>query len=349
MKKIQNKKYRIALDAMGGDFAPYNEIQGAIEAFHNQKPDFDLEIVFVGKETKIKSVMSQFDTNGMEYSIVNAEEIVQMNDDPTLALKKKKDSSLYKGLQLHSNGYVDAFISSGNTGAVLSHATVMLGRIKGVSRPTIGTFFPTENNYPSLLIDVGANIDSKPRFLYEFAVMGSIFLNHMMGIENPRIALINIGEEKSKGTAVIQETYKMLEQSNLNFIGNVEGRDLFLGSADVMVTDGFTGNVLLKFAESFPSFLKSTIKSFAKKSIFNRLIIALMIPILKKILKEFDYEEYGGVPLLGVNGTVLVGHGKSSPKAINSMISEAVEIIKKDVNSKIEYALNPPVITEKRS
>jgi glycerol-3-phosphate acyltransferase PlsX len=344
---MKKENYKIALDVMGGDFAPINEIQGAVEACQNIQSNIDLEITFVGKEKKILSALKQFETNKLNYNIVNADEVITMSDDPTTAFKKKKNSSLYKGVELHANGYVDAFVSAGNTGAMLSTSTLLLGRLKGVSRPTIASFFPTEKDHPTLVLDVGANIDCKPRFLYEFAVMGSIYATNILALENPTVGLLNIGEEDSKGTAVVLETHKMLKESNLNFIGNIEGRDILQGTADVVVCDGFTGNIILKFAESFVGFLRSNIKAFAKKSIFNSMAVMPVIPIMKKIFMQFDYQTYGGVPLLGVNGNVIIGHGKSTPLAIQNMIYRGVDLIKNDINTKIELALNPNFVSEK--
>lgn len=345
MNKTEKKTYRIALDAMGGDFAPINEVAGAIEASKEIIGE-ELEIIFVGNENKIRSALSQFDESNLNYSIVNADEVVAMDDDPTLVLKKKKNSSLYKGIELHANGYADAFVSAGNTGAMLSTSTVILGRINGVARPTIGSFFPSVQPHPSLVMDVGANVVCKPRFLYEFAVMGSIYSRQILGLENPRVGLLNIGEEKSKGTDIVKETHALLGESQLNFLGNVEGRDILQGNADVIVCDGFVGNIILKFAESVFPFIKSQIKTFAGKKIFNKLMVAIAAPVLKKIFKQFDYQQYGGLPILGVNGVSIVGHGKSSPTAFKNMIFKAVEIVKKDVNKKIEIALNPQVISE---
>ena len=219
-----NRTLKIAVDAMGGDFAPINEVTGSINAYKNKDSSLDLEIILVGDEKKIRSAMLQNEYSDFKYSIVHADDVVTMNDDPTAVIKKKKNSSLYKGLELHSQGYADAFVSAGNTGAVLSTATVLLGRIKGISRPTIGQLFPTQTNTPTFVVDVGANIDSKPRFLFEFAIMANIYVNQMLGLENPRIGLLNIGEESSKGTDVILQTYALLKDSQLNFIGNEIGR-----------------------------------------------------------------------------------------------------------------------------
>lgn len=339
MNKIDGKTYRIALDAMGGDFAPINEVHGAISAFQNKKRDFELEIVFLGKENKIRAALAQFDFSGYKFSIVNADEIVSMDDESTSAIKKKQDSSMFRGLQMLSEGYVDAFVSAGNTGAVLSTATVLLGRIKGVSRPTIGTFMPSKGSYPTFILDVGANTVCKPRYLYEFAVMGSINVSQSFGLERPKIALLNIGEEPSKGTDTILQAYEMLKDSNLNFIGNIEGGDVLQHAADVVVCDGFTGNIMMKFAESIVGFLKYKFKDYADKNPLNLVKMATFKPTIKTIFKDFDYQEYGGVPLLGVNGVVIIGHGKSSPLAVQNMIFKAVSNVKNDINGKIENAL----------
>jgi glycerol-3-phosphate acyltransferase PlsX len=345
-KKSELDSLRIAIDAMGGDFAPVNEVNGAIQVFETHPNAEKLEIVLVGDETKIKEQLAKVDHSKLKFSIVHAEEVVSMDDEPTIAVKKKKNSSLYKGMELLQQGKVDAFVSAGNTGAVLATATVLLGRIKGVSRPTIGTFFPSQTDIPTFVMDVGANIDSKPRFLYEFAVMGNIHVKNLMGVENPKIGLLNIGEETSKGTEVVQETYKLLSQSNLNFIGNVEGRDVLKGTAHVIVCDGFTGNIILKFAESFVGFLKSNVMEYGKKGIINLMLLGIVKPVLKKILMQFDYQEYGGVPLLGVDGVVIIGHGKSTPKAIKHMLFRAMEMVTKDINGKIEEALRDDIEKE---
>ncbi len=335
------KSVRIALDAMGGDFAPENEILGAIEVFNSGNIPAELEIVFVGDEHKIKKCLAANDTSRMKYSIVHADDVVTMKDDPTEVIKTKKKSSLYIGAELHAKGGADAFVSAGNTGAMLAMSTILMGRIKGVSRPTIGTFLPSDSKYPVLLLDAGANVDCKARFLYEFAVMGSIYTSQILGIERPKIGLLSIGEEEKKGNEAVRQAHQLLKDSNLNFIGNVEGGDIMNGSCDVVVCDGFTGNVVLKFAESFSGFLKKMFKNYANKSLANKLLMACAMPALKSVFKQFNYEEYGGVPLIGVNGVSIIGHGKSSPKAIKNMILKAVETVQKQVNGKIEIALNP--------
>jgi glycerol-3-phosphate acyltransferase PlsX len=344
----EKRKIKIALDAMGGDFAPLNEVQGVFDAFKNNMTGCDIEVVLVGDDTKIRAAVAKYIDKKYSNNVTveHADQVITMDDEPTAGLKSKKNSSLTKGVELLKNGYVDAFVSAGNTGAVMSTSTILNGRIKGVSRPTIGTFIPTLKKSPTLLLDVGANAECKPKFLYEFAVMGSIYATHMFGLENPGVGLLNIGEEPGKGTETVQQAYKLLKASQLNFIGNIEGRDILPGTADVVVCDGFTGNVILKFAESVIGFLKNKMKDFASRNAFNMAAVAMIAPIFRRIFKGMDYQEHGGVPLLGVNGVVIIGHGKSTPKAIQNMIFKAVETVKKDVNGKIEKALNPPVISK---
>ncbi|MFN3307457.1 MAG: phosphate acyltransferase, partial [Candidatus Kapaibacteriota bacterium] len=207
--------------------------------------------------------------------------------------------------------------------------------------------FPTVGRFPTLVLDVGANIDVKPKYLYEFAVMGTIYYQNMFGIENPKVGLLNIGEEETKGSEILLTTHKILKNSSLNFIGNVEGRDVLLGTADVVVCDGLIGNIVLKFAESVLGLFKSKVRNYAKKSIVNALKVAVLKPALRNILKDMDYQQYGGVPLLGVNGVVIIGHGKSSPVAIQNMIFTALEQVKKDINKKIERALNINFVEKK--
>lgn len=323
---------------MGGDFAPINELQGAVQANRNKPKNVALELILLGNESLIETKLKSIDIGDLQYSIVHAEQVVNMKDDPTAVLKNKKESSLYKGVELIRRGEADAFVSAGNTGAVLTTATVLLGRITGVSRPTIGSYFPGVNK-SVMVLDVGANVDCKPRHLYDFALMGKIYIEKIMGIDNPRIGLLSIGEEDSKGNELIIETHKLLKNSGMNFMGNVEGRDILTKDLDIVVCDGYTGNVVLKFAESVLSLLKSKFKVFAEESFINKLIVGAFYPILKKVLSDFDYQKYGGVPLLGVNGVVIIGHGKSSPLAIQNMILKAVEQIEKEVNKEIELAL----------
>ncbi len=327
---------RIAVDVMGGDFAPRNVVAGAVEALQQTNNRFTL--LLVGPEETIRRELSQYPHKGLAYEILNATQTIDMHDTATAALKQKKDSSITVGLTAHKEGKADGFISAGHTGAVMSASTLILGRVEGVGRPTIGTFMPNEKGV-CLLVDAGANVDCKPQHLYEFAVMGSIYTSEMFGIDKPTVGLLSIGEESTKGDEVTLEAHQLISKSNLNFIGNVEGRDILKGKAHVVVCDGFVGNVVLKFAESVLDLLKTKFRAHAAKDVFRKVWVGAMYGTLKTILKDFDYQEYGGVPLLGVNGVTIIGHGKSTPKAIKNMILRAEETIQKKINYRIQEAL----------
>jgi len=330
------ERLNVAIDAMGGDFAPANEVAGGLQAPRQSGNSFHL--TFVGDESAIRQELAKHQHEGLSFSVVHASQVITMHDAPTAALKQKKDSSLAIAMDLHKQGKADACVSAGNTGAVLSASTLILGRIKGVSRPTIGTFFPTESGF-CLVVDAGANVDSRPQHLFEFGVMGSIYMKLMYGKENPSIGLLNVGEEETKGNEVALETHKRFKNHPINFKGNIEGRDILKGTTDVVVCDGFVGNIILKFGESVPNFLKAKLKAYAKRSFWNLLMIAMMRGPLRAALKDMDYEEYGGVPVLGVNGVSIIGHGSSSPKAIKNMVLKAVETAKRKVNTEILDAL----------
>jgi glycerol-3-phosphate acyltransferase PlsX len=334
---LENKRLKIAVDAMGGDLAPRNEVAGAIQALREANNRF--EVVLVGKEDEIRAELDRhYRTSGLIFSIVHASEVIEMRDVPTSALKAKSNSSLAIAVNMHKEGTVDAIVSVGNTGAVMAASTLILGRLEGISRPTIGAVLPTETG-SCILVDVGANVDCKPRHLLEFAVMGSIYAKEFFNSGNPRVGLLNIGEEAIKGDEVIQEAYALLSKSQLNFAGNVEGRDVLKGKADVVVCDGFVGNVLLKFAESVLSLLRKRFKRYAEQGTVQKLWMWSMSGTLRRILKAFDYQEHGGVPLLGVNGVAMVGHGNSTPKAIKNLILRAEEMVKHQVNQRIQEAI----------
>jgi phosphate acyltransferase len=333
------KKLRIALDVMGGDYAPEREIAGAIEALKISRDIFD--IVLVGDEPSIRRQLTLQKAEGFPFSVVHTTQVITMEDSPTAALKQKKDSSLAVGMQLHKEDKVDGFVSAGNTGAVLSAATLILGRIKGVSRPTIGTFIPAEHGV-TLVVDAGANVDCRAQQLFEFAVMGSIYVQMLKKKDRPTVGLLNVGEEKSKGTEAVFETHKLLSASNLNFVGNVEGRDILKATVDVVVCDGFVGNVILKFGESVPWFLKSKLKQFADRSLINKLAVGLALKPLKASLSDMDPNKEGGVPVLGVNGVTIIGHGSSTAEGIKNMILRAVEVAQSQVNRYIEAGLQSP-------
>lgn len=316
---------------MGGDNAPVNEVAGAVETVRAHQ---GINIILVGLKDKIEAELAKFTYDKERISIHHASEVIEMEESPADAIRKKLDSSIIVGLKLHKAGEAQGFISAGNTGAVMAASLFTLGRIANVSRPTIGSRFPTERNI-TMVLDVGANVDCKPLNLLEFAIMGSVFSTHIYGIENPTIGLLNVGEEKSKGDTLSVETYELLEKSGLNFKGNVEGRDIMKGETDIIVCDGFVGNVVLKFAESVLPLLRSKFREYADKGIINKLKVGMAYGTLKSILTDFDYQEYGGVPLLGVNGISIIGHGRSSPRAIEVMILRAVQMSKAKINDTI--------------
>jgi phosphate acyltransferase len=335
-----SEKIRIAVDAMGGDNAPESQVIGAIQAAKELSDK--IEITLVGNEIEIKKILKSQNCSLENLHLINASEVITMEDSPSDAFKVKPDSSLTVGLKLQQDGKADALISAGNTGAVLSAATLMLGRIKGIGRPSIGSFFPTDAG-KTMLFDVGATVDCRAKHLLEFAQMGSIYMNYMCGIDKPRVGLLSVGEEKSKGNNLTLEAFKLLENSGLNFIGNVEGRDVLRGKAEVIVCDGFIGNIVLKFAESVLDLLKSKFKQYADRGSWNKIKVALSYGTLKEVIKDFDYQGYGGVPLLGVNGVAIIGHGQSTPLAIKNMIIRAQETVSKKVNEKIEEAIKNKV------
>ena len=320
---------------MGGDFAPTNVIAGALEAL--RETDNRFEVVFVGPQDLLRQELPA-SSSGDAFSIVHASQVIDMHDGPTAALKQKKDSTIAVGITLHKEGKADAFVSAGNTGAVMSASTLILGRIEGVGRPTIGAFFPSEQG-PVLIVDAGANVDCKPRHLFEFGTMGSIYVQEMFGVDAPTVGLLNIGEEETKGNEAAKEAHEMLRTGKLHFVGNVEGRDILAGAAQVVVCDGFVGNVLLKFGESVPAFLKGRLKEHAQGGLLTKMAGLLMRKTLRSALKSLDYEEHGGVPVLGVNGVSIIGHGKSTPKAFKNMILKAEEMAKKNINRRIQEAL----------
>ncbi len=331
-----SSRCRIVVDAMGGDFAPANAVLGAVEAF-NENKSFDLFLV--GKEKKIIEVLSSNNFSFSKDFIVNADEVIEMGDSPASSLKLKPNSSIVVGAQLVRDKKADAFVSAGNTGAMMAASTLIIGRIPGLGRPTIGAEMPNVNGI-CYLYDVGASKDSKPTHLFEYAIMGTIFAKEMGGISNPKVGVLSMGEEEGKGNEVTEAAAKLLKVSRLNFIGNVEGRDILAGNVEVVVCDGYVGNIILKFGESVPKLLKQLLTKTAEKSFFDKLLIGLSKNVLKKSLKSLDYQEYGGVPLLGVNGISIIGHGSSSVRAIKNMVLRANEMHKKQLVRKMTNAIS---------
>ncbi len=332
----ENYKCRIAVDAMGGDFAPQNTVIGAIQALNENK---NFELYLVGREKEILDIISSNSLSFEKKNIINADEVIEMGESPTSALKKKVNSSIVVGAKLVKDKKAEAFVSAGNTGAMMAASTLIMGRIQGVGRPTIGTIFPNEAGV-STVFDVGASVDSKPIHLLEYAIMGTIYTREIYGIENPKVGILSVGEEESKGNDITIAAASLIKKTHLNFIGNVEGRDILKGTVHVVVCDGFVGNILLKFGEGVLNYLKFKLKDYAERNFFNKLKVGLVKSTLKDILKEFDYQEYGGVPLLGVNGISIIGHGSSTPKAIKNMVLRANEMHSKKLIEKISKSIN---------
>ncbi|MCX8010229.1 MAG: phosphate acyltransferase PlsX [Ignavibacteria bacterium] len=330
------KKCIVAVDAMGGDFAPKSIVIGGVNALNNYKDKLD--VLLVGKQQEIEKVLKENNLSFPKENIINAPEVIEMAESPTSAIKSKPNSSINVCLQLVIDKKADAFISAGNTGAVMAGAKLKLGRIPGVGRPTIGSLVPTNKGY-SMLFDVGASVDCKPFHLAEYALMGSIYVKEIFGIENPKVGLLSVGEEETKGNEVTISAHKILSESKLNFVGNVEGRDVLKGEVDVIVCDGFVGNILLKFAEGILGFLKTKFKEYAEISFVKKLKVGFAKNTLKNILSVFDYQKYGGVPLLGVNGIVIIGHGSSTPLAIENMILRAYEVFEKNLVERISLGI----------
>ncbi|MDN5202940.1 phosphate acyltransferase PlsX [Fulvivirgaceae bacterium BMA10] len=310
---------KVALDAMGGDFAPEAAIEGAKLAIQELPPD--VQIVLVGKEDIITNLLSEKGVESDLIEIHNADEVIGMAEHPTKALSQKPNSSIAVGFGLLKSGYVQAFCSAGNTGAMHVGAMFTIKAIEGVIRPGIAGFVPKENGDFGVIIDVGANADCKPDVLMQFGQMGSIYAKNVFGIDDPKVGLMNLGEEEQKGTLLTQAAYQLFKiDKQLNFVGNIEGRDIFNDKADVIVCDGFTGNVILKFAESIYDILK-------KRN------------LLDPFFHKFNYEAIGGSPILGVNGNVVIGHGVSSGTAIKNMLLQAQRMAGSNVHLKIKESL----------
>ena len=311
---------KIGLDIMGGDYAPDSTVVGAIQALSELEEDD--KIVLIGDETKIKEILEKEGQDHDAFDIVHASEVIEMEEHPARAFSRKPDSSIAIGFAMLRSGKLDAFSSAGNSGAMLVGSMHIVRSVRGVIRPMIASDLPKEDGGNGIILDVGINADCKPDVLYQFAVVGSLYAEHVLGIKNPKVALLNIGEEKEKGNLLTQATYRLMDETNeFNFVGNVEGRDLFDNSADVVVCDGFTGNVVLKEAEAF-------FKLISKRGLVD------------DYFSRFNYENYGGTPVLGVNANVLIGHGISSPKAIKNMILASKTVTLANLPSKIKEAFN---------
>ncbi len=334
---------RIAVDASGGDSAPVPNIDGAIaalgpEGLGNVARKKDVEIILVGKKEEIKKELSLRGASALPLQIKDAPQTIEMGDQPMEATKNKPDSSICVGIRMIKEKKADAFVSAGNSGAMMTAAVMNLGRLKGVKRPAIGAVFPTVKD-PCVIVDVGANAECKPRHLYQFASMGEAYLKYVFKKRIPRIALVSMGHEEGKGSALTQSAYRLLMDSDMNFIGNIEGGDIIKGAADVVVCDGFVGNVVLKFGESAAKALFSMLKKEIEKSFLRKLGAGMLKGALKEVKKQVLYEEVGGAPLLGVDGTCIICHGTSNAFTIRNAINAAAEAVEQNLNSHIEEKL----------
>jgi len=334
----------IALDAMGGDYAPRAEVQGAILATR----ELSVRVLLVGQEHVIKHELSRHAHRGLPLEIVPASEVITMEDSPVMAFRKKKDSSVHVAARLVKNGEADGFVSAGNTGAVMATAHFILGTLPSVDRPALAAPFPTTRGGVSVMLDVGANVDSKAAHLEQFAVMGEIYYRVVFGTRRPRVALLSIGEEEAKGNELTKEAHNRMKHMPLHFMGNVEGRDVFAGLADVIVCDGFIGNVALKISEGLVEHIGTTLKEALNSTLASQMGSLLARRAFANFKKKLDYSEYGGAPLLGVRGITIIGHGRSNENAIKNAIRVAAELSRARLNEKIEQELSEVGATAKR-
>jgi len=324
---------KIAIDAMGGDFGPKPIIEGVIEALKEK----NFTAYLVGNEQQIKPLIPESLLEKVRF--INSEDIIKMDESATEALKRK-ESTIYKSIELLKNKEVDGVVSAGHSGASMSLATLKLGRIKGIRRPSIATFMPTVKNSYVILLDAGANVDCDAHNLFQFALMGEVYAKVVLNQKEVKIGLLSNGEEESKGNSITKEAFSMLKESFSNFYGNVEGGDIFKGEVDVVVTDGFIGNIVLKTSEGVADIIGKLIKEeINKANVLVKFGAFLMKPVFNNLKKSIDYAEYGGAPLLGVNGCVIISHGKSNSKAIKNAIFQAIKFIENDVNEKIKDSL----------
>ena len=330
---------KVAVDAMGGDFAPAEPVKGAVEALQENEKIF---VYLVGREEEIRRELRQYTYPEERLSVVPASEVIETGEPPVAAIQKKKDSSLVVGLTMVRRGEADAFVSSGSTGAVLVGGQAIVRKIKGVERAPLAPLIPTEKGV-SLLIDCGANVDARPNHLVQFAAMGSIYMEYVMGVRKPTVAIVNIGAEEEKGNALVKETFPLLRAcKDIHFIGNIEARDIPKGKADVIVTEAFVGNVILKLYEGVGSVLIHKVKEGMLSSLRSKIGALLVKPALKQTLKSFDASEYGGAPLLGLRGLVVKTHGSARAVEIRHSIQQCLQFREQALNEKIQQYLTDP-------
>jgi fatty acid/phospholipid synthesis protein PlsX len=324
---------KVAVDAMGGDHAPGEIVKGAVEAANENAR---VKVFLVGAENRIQEELKKYSYKPEQVEIVNAAEVIETAEPPVMAIRKKKNSSIVKALQLVKNGECDAFVSAGSTGATLVGGQVIVGRLKGVERPPLAPLIPTEKG-AALLIDCGANVDARPSHLVQFAKMGSVYMESVMNVKNPKVAIVNIGAEEEKGNALVKETFPLLKSCpDINFIGSIEARDIPAGHADVIVCEAFVGNVILKLYEGVGGTLIKMVKSGMMTSLRSKIGALLVKPALKETLKAFDLEQYGGAPLLGLKGLVVKTHGSSKAIEIKNSVLQCVTFKEQKINDKIK-------------
>lgn len=328
---------KVAVDAMGGDNAPYEIVKGGIEAVNENS---HVKVFFTGPEELINSELAKYTYHKEQVEVVNATEVIGMAEPPVMAIRRKKDSSLVKALNLVKEGTCDAYVSAGSTGATLVGGQVIVGRLKGVERPPLAPLIPTATGC-ALLIDCGANVDARPSHLVQFAKMGSVYMESVMGIKNPRVAIVNIGAEEEKGNALVKETFPLLKNCpDIHFIGSVEARDIPAGAADVVVCEAFVGNVILKMYEGVGGILIKKVKEGMMTSLRSKIGALLVKPALKETLKAFDLEQYGGAPMLGLKGLVVKTHGSSKAVEIKNSVLQCITFTEQNINQKIQEKIS---------
>lgn len=327
---------RVAVDAMGGDNAPVEIVKGAVDAVNSQE---NIKVFLVGQEKVVEAELTKYQYDSSRVEVVNATEVIEMAEPPVMAIRTKKDSSIVVAMKMVKNGEADAFVGAGSTGAVLVGGQLIVGRIKGVERPPLAPLLPTEKG-ASLLIDCGANVDARPSHLVQFAKMGSIYMEHVMGIKNPRVAIVNNGAEEEKGNALVKETFPLLKEcTDINFIGSIEARDIPSGYADVIVCEAFVGNVILKLYEGVGMTLISMVKKGMMATLRGKIGGLLVKPALKETLKSFDTSAHGGAPMLGLSGLVVKTHGSSKAIEIKNSILQCVTFTEQQINEKIRAGI----------